>query len=176
MEIGLRSLQPPEAVGASLAEYIWASLASPDTAERWQAAHVVCLLCAFESQEILGPLLLFALGHDSSPFHGSGLPIYELSARLWLLIALHRAAKLGYAISVLYLEEFIRQACHPTERHIMLRGIGAKTLLDLDNAKVITLSKNEKKRLQVINSSKFEVVVSDTYRRNLEVVTPGPNF
>ncbi|MCY4531540.1 MAG: hypothetical protein OXC84_04320 [Gammaproteobacteria bacterium] len=167
-------LQPPEAVGATLAGYIWASLASPDTAERWQAAHVVCLLCAFESQEILGPLLSFALGHDSSPFHGSGLPIYELSARLWLLIALNRAAKLGYATSVLYFEEFIRQACHPTERHIMLRGIGAKILLVLENAKMITLSKSEIKRLQLNNSSKFEVVVSSIYQRNLQVVTPGP--
>ncbi|MCY4642346.1 MAG: NACHT domain-containing protein [Gammaproteobacteria bacterium] len=168
------SLQPPDDVGASLAGYVWASLASPDTAERWQAAHVVCLLCAFESQEILGPLLSFALGHDPSPFHDSGLPIYELSARLWLLIALHRATKLGYATSVLYLEGFIRRACHPTECHIMLRGIAAKTLLDLDNVKAIKLSKNEKARLQVINSSKFDVVVSSTYRRNLKVVTPGP--
>ena len=168
------NLQPPEAIGTSLAGYIWASLASPDTAERWQAAHVVCLLCAFKSQEILSPLLSFALGHDTSPFHGSGLPIYELSARLWLLIALHRATKLGYATSVLYLEEFIRRACHSTERHIMLRGIGAKILLDLDKAKMITLSKNEKIRLQVINSSQFEVVVSSTYQRNLKVITPGP--
>lgn len=168
------SLQPPEAVEASLAGYIWASLASPDTAERWPGAHVVCLLCAFESQKILSPLLSFALGRDPSPFHDSGFPTYELSARLWLLIALHRAAKLGYTKSVLYFEEFIRQVCLPAERHIMLRGIAAKTLLDLDNAKVTTLSKNEKTRLQVINSSKFEVVVSSTYRRNLEVVTPGP--
>ena len=168
------NLQPPEPVGASLAGYIWASLASPDPAERWQAAHVVCLLCAFESQEILDALLSFALGHDSGPFHASGLPIYELSAKLWLLIALRRAAKLGYATAVLYFEEFIRQACQPKERHVMLRGIGAKILLGLDNAKVITLSKDEKTRLQVINSSEFEVVISSTYRRNLGVVTPGP--
>ena len=169
------SLQSPEAVGASLAGYIWASLASPDTAERWQAAHVVCLLCAFESEEILDPLLLFALGQDPSPFHDSGLPFYELNARLWMLIALHRAVKLGHTKSVLSLEEFVRQACNPKERHILLRGIAAKTLLDLDNTEAIKLSRNEKIRLQAINSSKHEVVVSNTYQRNLEVVTPGPN-
>ncbi len=169
------SLQSPEAVGASLAGYIWASLASPDTAERWQAVHVVCLLCAFESREILDPLLSFALGQDPGPFHDSGLPFYELNARLWLLIALRRAVKLGYTKSVLYLEKFVRQACNPNERHILLRGIAAKTLLDLDNTEAIKLSSNEKTRLQAINSSKYEVVVSNTYRRNLEVVTPGPN-
>ena len=168
------SLHPPEAVEASLAGYIWASLASPDTTERWQAAHVVCLLCAFECQEILDPLLSFALGQDSSPFHDSGLPFYELSAKLWLLFALHRAVRLGYTKSVLCLEQFIRQACQPTERHVMLRGIGAKILLDLGNEKVIPLSKNEKTRLQTINSSKFEVVVSSTYQRDLKVITPEP--
>ncbi len=168
------SLQPPDDVGTSLAGYVWVSLASPDVAERWQAAHVVCLLCAFESQEILDPLLSFALGRDPSPFHDSGLPVYELSARLWLLIALRRATKLGYVKSVFHFREFIRRACCPTEHHILLRGIAAKTLLDLDNAKVIKLSKDEKTRLQVINSSKFEVVVSSTHWRNLGVVTPGP--
>ena len=168
------SLQPPDDVGTSLAGYIWASLASPDTSERWQAAHVVCLLCAFESQEILDPLLSFALGQDPSPFHDSGLPFYELSAKLWLLIALRRAVKLGNTKSVLYLEQFIRRACHPAERHALLREIAAKILLDLENAKAIKLSENEKTRLQGINSSKFEVVASSTYRRNLEVVTPEP--
>ena len=168
------SLQPPEAVDTSLAGYIWTSLGSPDTAERWQAAHVVCLLCAYECQEILDPLLSFSLGQNSSPFHDSDLPFYEMSARLWLLIALRRAVKLGYTKSVLCLETYIHRSCHPTERHVMLRGIGAKTLLDLNDTKAIKLSKNEKTRLQVINSSKHEVVVSRIYRRNSEVVTPEP--
>ena len=169
------SLLPPTAVEASLAGYIWTSLASPDTAERWQAAHVVCLLCAFQSQEILDPLLSFAQGQAPTPFHDSGLPFYELSAKLWLLIALHRAVKLGYTKSVLRLERFIRWACRPAERHTLLRGIAAQCLLDLEDVRVVKLSKGEKERLRAINSSKFEVLVSSAYSRSWEVVTPGPS-
>ena len=168
------SLQPPETVEASIAGYIWASLASPNTAERWQAAHVVCLLCAFEEHDILAQLQSFALGcQQLGPFHASGLPIYELSAKLWLLFALQRAVKLGSAKSVLHFEEFIRTTCSPIERHLMLRGTGAKILLELESKKAIELGIKELKRLQLINVSEFEVLESNPYRRELEVVTPS---
>ena len=166
-------LQPPESVENSIAGYIWASLASPNTAERWQAAHVVCLLCAFEEKDILDPLQSFAIGiQQSTPFHASGLPIYELSAKLWLLFALQRAAKLGYPRSVLHFDEFIRTACSHSQRHLMLRGVGAKILLELEKNKTIKLGKEQLKRLQLINVSKLEVLESDRFRRDSRVVTP----
>ena len=168
------ALRPPTEVNASLAGYIWASLASPHTSERWEAAHVVCLLCAFEKQEILIPLLSFATDKEPSPFHDATLPFYDLSAKLWLLIALRRALKLGYSNAVLLFVEFVRQACHPTEFHLMLRGIGASILLELYQNREIELSKVEVERLSTINASKQEVVESDTYMRELTVPTPGP--
>ena len=168
------SLQPPETVEASIAGYIWASLASPKTAERWQAAHVICQLCAFEEHEILAQLQRFALGcQQPNPFHASGLPIYELSAKLWLLFALQRAVRLGYTNSVLRFEEFIRTACSPTERHLMIRGIGARILLELERNETIELGKEELNRLQLINVSKLDVIESDTYLRKFKVVTPS---
>lgn len=167
-------LQPPNDVGTSLAGYLWSSLASPETAERWQAAHVVCLLCNFGDQDVLAPLLSFANGRNSSPFHDSNLPFYEMSARLWLLIALRRALKLGNAKSVLCFESFISRAASSTERHVMLRGISAKILLELSSCQAIHLSQKELDRLKAINASKLEVVVSDTYQRALAVVTLGP--
>lgn len=170
------SLQPPEEVETSLAGYIWTSLASPNTAERWQAAHVVCLLCTLERQEILNPLLSFAVGHDSGPFHDSGLPFYELSAKLWLLIALRRAVKLGYTKPVLHFKEFIRSACAPMERHLMFRGISATILLELEGIQAIELPVDELNRLQTINVSKHEIAVSNYYQRNLTVVTPDPDI
>jgi len=168
------ALQPPEEVSPSLAGYIWASLASPHTSERWEAAHVVCLLCAFEKQEILKALLSFATGKEPRPFHDAKLPFYDLSAKLWLLIALRRALKLGYSNNVLLFMEFVRQACNPTERHLMLRGTGASILLELNQNREIELSKEEIERLSTINVSKQKVVDSDTYRRELAVPTPGP--
>ena len=161
-------------VGESLAGYIWASLASPKTSERWEAAHVVCLLCSFEKNEILMPLLTFATGKDSSPYHDSTLPFYDLSAKLWLLIALRRAFKLGYSEAVLLFMEFLCESCSLTERHVMLRGISACILLELNQKKDIELSEAETKRLSKINESKQKVIESKTYRREFTAPTPAP--
>ena len=167
-------LHQAKEVGESLAGYIWASLASPQTSERWEAAHVVCLLCSFEKNEILMHLLSFATGKDSSPYHDSTLPFYDLSAKLWLLIALKRALKLGYSKAVLLFMEFLCESCSQTARHVMLRGISASILLELNQNKDIELSKVEVERLSQINSSKQKVVESEIYRRELTAPTPAP--
>lgn len=169
----LLSLQPPNDVATCLAGYIWVSLGSPDTAERWEAAHVVCLMCAFNRMEVLKPLQAFALGEDSSSFHDSDLPIYEMSAKLWLMIALRRAVKRAHFRPVLIFEELIRQACSKGENHVLIREIAAKILLDLLQQKHIDLSREEEVRLQTINQSKYEVNPSDYSGRSLEVDTPG---
>lgn len=169
----LLSLQPPNDVATCLAGYIWVSLGSPDTAERWEAAHVVCLMCAFNRMEVLKPLQAFALGEDSSSFHDSDLPIYEMSAKLWLMIALRRAVKRAHFEPVLIFEKLLRQSCIEGENHVLIREIAAKTLLDLLQQKHIDLSREEEVRLQTINQSKFEVVPSDYSHRSLEVDTPG---
>ena len=170
------ALRPPAEVNDSLAGYIWVSLASPHTSERWEAAHVICLLCSFEKQEILMPILYFATGQEPSPFHDARLPFYDLSAKLWLLIALRRAIKLGHYKAVLHFKEFVRQACNPKERHLMLRGIAAMILLDLRHSGGIELTKKEVQRLRTINISKKEVIESDTYGRELTATTPRPNI
>ncbi|MCK5240858.1 ATP-binding protein [bacterium] len=168
------ALLPPTEVNISLAGYIWTSLASPQTSERWEAAHVVCLLCSFEKNEILMHLLSFATGKDPSPYHDSTLPFYDLSAKLWLLVALRRAFKLGYSKAVLLFMEFLCESCSKTERHIMLRGISACILLELNQNKDIELSEAEAKRLSKINESKQKVVESKTYRREFTAPTPAP--
>ena len=167
------TLYPPAEVNVSLAGYIWASLASPRTSERWEAAHVVCLLCTFEKKEILEPLSSFATGKESSPFHDATLPFYYLSAKLWLLIALRRALKLGHSKTVILFVEFVRQACNPIERHVMLRGVSAAILLELHQNREIELSKEEVERLSTINASKQAVIESEIYRRELTVSTSG---
>ncbi|HVW57832.1 MAG TPA: ATP-binding protein [Rhizobiaceae bacterium] len=167
-------LRPPDETVTSLAGYIWVALGSPQTPERWQAAHVVGLLCAFERLDILEPLSLFANGTDSAPFHDVSLPFYNLSAKLWLLIALRRALKLGGSKSVLRFENFIRLACCESERHLMLRGISADILLALHEHGSIELSRKESDRLRAINVSKHELLISDAYQRDLVVSTPRP--
>lgn len=164
-------LLPPDEAGASLAGYIWTALGSPQTTERWQAAHVVGLLCAFERLEILEPLSSFANGSNSAPFHDVSLPFYSLSAKLWLLLALRRALNLGASKAVVQFEGFFRRACCESERHLMLRRISADILLRLQSDGSIELSRAESDRLRLINVSKYELLISDTYRRDLVVST-----
>lgn len=167
-------LCPPPEVSASCAGYIWAALASPDTAERWQAAHVVGLLCAFDEQVVLNHLLSFAEGQDATPFHDASLPFYQMTAKLWLSIALQRALALGHAKAVEHFKVFLEASCHPAERHVMLRGTSAKILLGLHDTGVVALSKTEVERLTSINVSKQETIVADTYNRQLTVPTTEP--
>ncbi len=167
-------LLPPNESGTSLAGYIWGALGSPHTAERWQAAHVVGLMCAFERLEILQPLSSFANGANSAPFHDASLPFYNLSAKLWLLLALRRAVKLGDLKPILLFEDFIRRACCESERHLMLRGISADILLTLHEHESIKLSRVESERLRTINISKHELLISNPYQRDLVVSTSGP--
>lgn len=168
-------LLPPVESATSLAGYIWTALGSPQTAERWQAAHVVGMLCAFHRPEVLEPLSSFADGSNSAPFRDASLPFYNLTAKLWLLLALRRAIKLGDSKPVLPFEGFIRRACCESERHLMLRGISADILLAMHERGNIELSGQESERLRAINVSKRELLVSDTYRRDLAVPTPKPD-
>ena len=168
-------LCPPTDVAASYAGFIWAALASPDTAERWQAAHVVSLLCAFDEKEVLSHLLSFAEGQDATPFHDASLPFYERTAKLWLLFALQRALAHDYAEAVGSFEAFLVASCHPIERHVMLRGYSAKILLGLHCKSVIALSDTEVERFTSINVSKQETIVADTYNRQLTVPTTEPD-
>ena len=170
----VQHLYPLSEVSASCAGYTWTALASPDTAERWQAAHVVCLLCAFDEQEVLDHLSLFADGRSPKPFHDASLPFYVKSANLWLLFALQRALALGYMEAVGRFKEFLITSCSPTVNHVILRSVSAKILLGLHTRSVVALSDTEVERLQHINAAKQETVISNTYNRQLVVLTPEP--
>ena len=168
-------LQPPNEVSASCAGYIWAALGSPDSAERWEAAQSVCLLCTFGERDVLDHLRDYATGKDATPFHDASLPFYEMTARLWLLIALQRSLALGQSKSVLRFREFLNGSCDPSQRHVILRGTAAKILIGLHSCNAITVSKADLKRLSSINVSKKETVTAETYERKLTVPTSIPD-
>lgn len=85
-------LHPPDAVPACIAGYIWAALASPWAKRRWEGAHAVVALCATDRAEVLDHILKLASADTGSPFAAPDLTFYALHARLWLTIALARAA------------------------------------------------------------------------------------
>ncbi len=163
-------LYPPQETSEALAGYIWASLASPRTADRWEAAHVVCLLCCFRQDKVLDPLVDLALGQTPNPFHDKKLPHYDFSAQIWLLLALRRSIQKGYIVAPVF-EEFLRSSCSLKQSHIIIRGISATCLLELYEQRKVNLSPEEILRLRGINKSGFDVIQSKSYQRNLRVLT-----
>jgi hypothetical protein len=85
-------LQPPETVSDALVGFIWAALGSPDSAERWQAAHCVRRLVEFSCSRELSALLRWSQNGDVAAFGSHRFPFYRLHATLYLLIGLSRGA------------------------------------------------------------------------------------
>ena len=67
-------LGPPATVEESIAGYVYAGLAAPPAAVRWEAAHAVLGLCALGRSDVLRHLLAFADSGTGGPFVDAGLP------------------------------------------------------------------------------------------------------
>ncbi|WP_272945615.1 NACHT domain-containing protein [Parvularcula oceani] len=88
------ALTPPGNTITAFAGWLWTRLGAPIAQHRWEAAHVVRSLCAFGATRELESLRSFASGgNEVAAFTGQGFVFYELHARLWLSLALDRAAR-----------------------------------------------------------------------------------
>ena len=87
-----QALAPESDVEKAVAGLVWATLGAPEITIRWRAAHAVCRLCAFGAAGVLGHLVDWMDRSDAGPFVDHRLTFYHLHARLFLLIALSRAA------------------------------------------------------------------------------------
>ncbi|WP_110674237.1 AVAST type 3 anti-phage nuclease/ATPase Avs3a [Salinicola sp. RZ23] len=119
------SLAPSSSCEEALAGYLWAGLARPSTAERWEYAHCVRNCLELDWQSLLSALATRALGSDPQPFVDSGLLFYEWHARQWLCIALARGAMdvPGAVIPFLaFLDYCVR------EQHVVIRHFASDAL------------------------------------------------
>ncbi len=83
----------PGDLASAIAGLIWASLGDMASDIRWQAAHALVLLVKLGCADVLGALARFADGTSShTAFVDSRFVFYGLHARMWLLLALARAA------------------------------------------------------------------------------------
>ncbi|MFD2642681.1 AVAST type 3 anti-phage nuclease/ATPase Avs3a [Pseudomonas japonica] len=112
------SLAPSSSCEDALAGYLWAGLARPSTAERWEHAHCVRNCVELNWQSLLSALATRATGTDPQPFVDRELVFYEWHARQWLCIALARGAiDVPHAIApfLAFLESSAR------EQHVVIR-------------------------------------------------------
>lgn len=119
------SLAPSSSCEEALASYLWAGLARPSTAERWEHAHCVRNCLELDWQSLLSSLATRALAADPQPFVDRGLVFYEWHARQWLCLALSRGAMdvpLAVAPFLAFLDSCAR------EQHVVIRHFASEAL------------------------------------------------
>lgn len=169
-------LAPPENIIESIAGYIWSGLASPFKAIRWQATHIVKLICDFDQKKLLTSLIHFNNNNSYQSFYDHKFEFYQYSATQWLLNAL---LKVSYSPNN-FLDEYVetfKQLADPNRPHLMIRLLASKILLNLFSLKLIELNEEEITVYQGVGKSNFSKVqredidlskYSDTKREDID--------
>lgn len=123
------SLIAPSSCEEALAGYLWAGLARPSTAERWEHAHCVRNCLELDWQSLLSALATRASGANPHPFVDRGLAFYEWHARQWLCLALARGA-MDAPRAVAPFLAFLDSAAR--EQHVVIRHFAADALRRLN--------------------------------------------
>lgn len=136
---------------------VWRTLGSPKAAERWLAAHSVRSMARLGRWDIVGALVARIKSSDAGPFQARELPFFYMHARVWLLIALARAA-LDYPKQIgSYQKELLRIVRDEAVPHVLMRGFAAQALIACHERGGATLSPSEEKEMRAINRSPFPV-------------------
>ena len=88
----LYNFQVPFNSVEAVAGLLWARLGSPDTVERWHAAHAVRQAARLGCWKIVDALVDWFDKEDANAFQDRKLPFFKMHAQLWLLTALARIA------------------------------------------------------------------------------------
>lgn len=150
-------LTPPPAVEDALAGYIWARLASPEAATRWEAAHVIVALCALGCTRVLDGLFRHVSANTTTPFIDARFAFYSLHAHQWLLIATARAALEFGSVLVPHADYFMTSSGE-SQPHVLIRLFAARTALALAAQGLIELQVDVQERLMSVSNSPFETV------------------
>ena len=156
-------LLPPASMAESIAGYLYAGLAAPTAAVRWQAAHAVLGVCALGRGEVLRCLMSIGEDDAAAPFADARLPFYRFHARQWLLIALARAAIEFPAALAPFGGRFVDIALDD-QPHVMIRMFAARAALALiENGMLLPADLAE--RLSRVNITSLPAVKSKSYQR-----------
>lgn len=119
----------PEGIDRQLAGFLWSTLGSPNSQERWRAAHAVRAICNLGSDKIVDELVRCISRNTVGAYGSSRFPFYDLHARLYLLIAFSRASKENPQIFVNHKDVFVHYA--KAEPHILIQKISGDIVKNL---------------------------------------------
>lgn len=145
-------LRPPKRVEDAVAGFLFACLAAPAAETRWRAAHAVRRLCVFNCKRVLLELMRTCDTGAITPFSDHRLPFYTWNGRLYLMIALERAAA-ERPEAVRPLMKSLLSWALERERHILIRSFAAGAALSLTRNDVRLLSGELISRLKGVCAS-----------------------
>jgi hypothetical protein len=151
------SLTAPSSCEEALAGYLWAGLARPSTAERWEHAHCVRNCLALDWQPLLSALATRAMSADPQPFVDRGLVFYEWHARQWLCIALARGAMDAPRAAAHFLA-FLDAAAR--EQHVVVRHFASGALRSLNEVSALSTD-----LLDIANGANRPALPTEIYDR-----------
>ncbi|WP_218109092.1 hypothetical protein [Desulfolutivibrio sulfoxidireducens] len=168
-----KKLSPPTEVKASLAGYIWASLAAPEGVLRWEGSHAILSLAALGRREVLSHLFGLAKEQKGEVFVDANLPFYRLHALQWFLIGVARAAMDFPAVIVPFALQVVDWALKD-QPHVLIRQFAACAVLALIREGLFEDQNDIAKQMASINSSPFPVINSKYCHRIKQIQQANP--
>jgi hypothetical protein len=159
-----KELLPPTDTKAALAGYIWASMAAPESALRWEGSHVVLGLATLGRQDLLSHLFRYAGEKQGGPFVDARLPFYGLHAFQWFLIGVARATT-EFPDAFAPFADQIADWAIKDQTHVLIRLLAARSALSLLNNGWLADTNGLRDRLVKINQSPYPIVDSKSYKR-----------
>jgi hypothetical protein len=130
---------PPADAASCVAGLIWAALGDIASESRWRAAHAVLLLVRLGCKDELDALARLANGTKPvAPFLDARFPFYSLHARMWLLLALTRAAQEPNAATLTGFTSWLIGVVRGPH-HAANQVLAQRTLIELSDRNLIAL-------------------------------------
>jgi len=165
-------LVPPDCIDEALAGFLYFMLSHPKAELRWQAAHTVLWLCRYEQSDVVSQLIKRIETPEMDAFASDKFPFYAWNSKLYLIIAIARAAKEKEEFLLAHKDVFLKMALGEP-KHVLIRHFAAETLLSIKEVASGVLKPEEIEQLKNINQTRLPVTKLESDVYNAEVFNHG---
>lgn len=135
---------------------IWRVLGSPHAVDRWRAAHCIRRFAKFGRWEIVDKVVAAFGTKTAASFQAPELVFYYMHARLWLLIAIARAA-IDYPEQISRHKDLLLTVImEKNEPHVLMRHFAAGALLACVDRGKLTLEAGTLKTVRNADKSPYQ--------------------
>ncbi|WP_243767407.1 ATP-binding protein [Paenibacillus agricola] len=155
-------LLPPRDLSMAWAGFVWASLGSPRTKTRWQAAHCVRRLAEGNCESEIDALITWMQRDKADAFGSPTFPFYNLHARLYLLIALARIS-IDIPQILMRHQDLFTQYALSSSPHILIQKYAADIIHNIEKAFPNTYSRTIVEGIHKVGMSQLPIKEIQSY-------------